>query len=153
MVLQLAWYKSQGKFTATYETALTRIYLHGRTETIRTLTTDSRAFVLAMVNSSKSVCTYLIDRRCRSSLHSLLHHQAIDRYRLLQRAIQTHVSLSREAATGRGIDRHLLGLRLMLRPDEVEQSDLFLDELFDRSQQWKLSTSGLSAGLQFRGTG
>jgi len=30
---------------------------------------------------------------------------------------------------------------------------LFTDPLFSRSQEWKLSTSGLSAGDQFRGTG
>ena len=30
---------------------------------------------------------------------------------------------------------------------------LFSDELFMQSQTWKLSTSGLSAGDQFRGTG
>ena len=30
---------------------------------------------------------------------------------------------------------------------------LFEDELFERSQTWKLSTSGLSAGHLFRGTG
>ena len=55
--------------------------------------------------------------------------------------------------TGRGIDRHLLGLRLLLRPLNGESSPLFEDELFERSSRWKLSTSGLSAGLLFKGTG
>ena len=72
---------------------------------------------------------------------------------LLRRAIQTHTSLTREAATGRGIDRHLLGLRLMMRPETGERAALFDDLLFDRSQEWKLSTSALSAGDLFRGTG
>ena len=84
---------------------------------------------------------------------SLLARQSSAKYRALQRAVQTHVSLTREAATGRGIDRHLLGLRLMLRPEDGERADLFDDELFQRSQEWKLSTSGLSAGHYFRGTG
>ena len=48
MALQLAWYRTRGDFTATYETALTRLFKHARTETIRTLTADSRAWVLAM---------------------------------------------------------------------------------------------------------
>jgi hypothetical protein len=30
---------------------------------------------------------------------------------------QSHTSLTRETATGRGIDRHLLGLRLLMRPE------------------------------------
>ena len=72
---------------------------------------------------------------------------------LLNRAVQTHTRLTREAATGRGIDRHLLGLRLLMRPEDGETADLFSDGLFQRSQTWKLSTSGLSAGHQFRGTG
>ena len=75
------------------------------------------------------------------------------RLELLRRAMQTHTSTTRRAATGRGIDRHLLGLRLMLRPEAGETHPLFDDELFARSQTWKLSTSGLSAGHQFRGTG
>ncbi|KAI0044041.1 acyltransferase ChoActase/COT/CPT [Auriscalpium vulgare] len=130
MALQLAWYKTRGTFTATYETVLTRVFDRGRTETIRTLTADSRAFVLAMVDPTTSVTT---------------------RHKLLNRAIQTHTGLTREAATGKGIDRHLLGLRLMLPPGE--QPKLFNDPMFDQSQSWKLSTSGLSAGHLFRGTG
>ncbi|PCH42408.1 acyltransferase ChoActase/COT/CPT [Wolfiporia cocos MD-104 SS10] len=130
MAMQLAWYRTRGCFTATYETTLTRLFSKGRTETIRTLTKDSRAFVLAM--DDPNVTTR-------------------ERHALLRRAIQTHTNLTRQAATGRGIDRHLLGLRLMLRAGESHE--LFEDELFTRSQTWKLSTSGLSAGEQFRGTG
>lgn len=75
------------------------------------------------------------------------------RYLALRQAVAKHSLLTKEAATGRGIDRHLLGLRMMLRPQDGEHSALFDDELFDRSQWWKLSTSGLSAGHLFRGTG
>jgi carnitine O-acetyltransferase len=55
MALQLTWYKTRGEFTATYETVLTRMFARGRTETIRTLTTDSRAWVLSMVDCEASV--------------------------------------------------------------------------------------------------
>lgn len=48
MALQLAWHRTRGEFTATYETVLTRLFKHGRTETIRALSADSRAWVLAM---------------------------------------------------------------------------------------------------------
>ncbi len=48
------------------------------------------------------------------------------RLTLLRRAVQTHTTLSRQAATGHGIDRHLLGLRLMMR------AALFEDPLFER---------------------
>jgi len=55
--------------------------------------------------------------------------------------------------TGHGFDRHLLGLRLLLRPLHDEAADLFNDALFEQSSTWKLSTSGLSAGPLFKGTG
>jgi carnitine O-acetyltransferase len=44
-----------------------------------------------------------------------------------------------------------MALRLVMRPDE--QAELFNDELFSQSQEWKLSTSGLSSGDRFIGTG
>lgn len=75
------------------------------------------------------------------------------RLELLRRAVQTHTGMTRRAATGRGIDRHLLGLQLMLHPEAGKVHPLFEDVLFSQSQTWKLSTSGLSAGEQFRGTG
>ncbi|THH07379.1 hypothetical protein EW145_g3423 [Phellinidium pouzarii] len=130
LAMQLAWYRTRGTFTATYETALTRLFQHGRTETIRTLTTDSRTFVLAMLDA-----TVPSETKCS----------------LLRQAIQTHGRLTKAAATGKGIDRHLLGLRLVMGANE--SSPLFEDHFFLQSQEWKLSTSGLSAGEYFRGTG
>lgn len=44
-----------------------------------------------------------------------------------------------------------MGLKLMLRPGESHA--LFEDPLFQQSQDWILSTSGLSAGDRFFGTG
>lgn len=74
-------------------------------------------------------------------------------YALLSAATKTHNTLTRESSTGRGIDRHLMGLRLLLRSDLKESHPLFEDELFGKSQEWVLSTSGLSAGDRFYGTG
>lgn len=53
--LQLAWFRDQGYATATYETASTRSMLHGRTDAIRSLTADSRAFVKAMTDDKVDV--------------------------------------------------------------------------------------------------
>jgi len=41
----------------------------------------------------------------------------------------------------------------MMRPEIGERAALFDDPLFGRNQEWKLSTSALSAGDLFRGTG
>jgi hypothetical protein len=148
MAMQLAWYRMYGKFTATYETVLTRMFKHGRTETLRTLSQESREWVLSMVDPEASV------RFCISPFKTLLNHFKIfDRFRLLQDTIASHRRRSREAMTGHGFDRHLLGLRLLLRPLHDESADLFNDALFEQSSTWKLSTSGLSAGPLFKGTG
>jgi len=63
--LQLAWYRDQGYVTATYESASTRGFLHGRTETIRSVTTDSRVFVRAMLDP-KSEVSFVRTRRRHS---------------------------------------------------------------------------------------
>ncbi|KAG1747233.1 Choline/Carnitine o-acyltransferase-domain-containing protein [Suillus paluster] len=123
LAIQLAWYRSRGILTATYETALTRMFNAGRTECVRSVSVEGLDFVQAAKEWERGA-------GCR--------------------AIQTH-RRTREAATGRGIDKHLLGLKLML--EGLATHPLFTDPLFSRSQEWKLSTSGLSAGYNFRGTG
>ncbi|KIY44052.1 acyltransferase ChoActase/COT/CPT [Fistulina hepatica ATCC 64428] len=139
MALQLAYYRRTGEFTATYETALTRMFRHGRTETIRTFTRESREWVLAMCAEDPERVRIPKDQRVLTDL--------------LRVAVRKHTDLTRQAIVGQGIDRHLLGLKFMLRPEIGESVALFEDQLFARSQQWKLSTSGLSAGYLFKGTG
>lgn len=62
MAIQLAWYKTRGEFTATYETVLTRMFKHGRTETLRSFSRESRHWVLSMLDPLDSVssASYLI---------------------------------------------------------------------------------------------
>nr|ODO04266.1 carnitine acetyltransferase [Cryptococcus depauperatus CBS 7855] len=129
-VLQLAWYMDQGYSTATYETASTRAFLHGRTDVTRSLTQPSRSFVKSMLDPSSS---------------------PLQRYSLLSEACSAHDALTKRSANGLGFDRHLMGLKVQLQPGESHA--LFEDELYAKSQEWKLSTSGLSAGRAFMGTG
>jgi len=72
-------------------------------------------------------------------------------FTLLKNATRLHVALTRKAVLGRGIDRHLMGLQLLM--EEGENSPLLSDPLFSQSQRWLLSTSGLSEGERFIGTG
>ena len=133
MALQLAWYRTCGEFTATYETVLTRLFHHARTETIRTFSRESRAWALAMMDPTVPSAT---------------------KRELFGEAIQAHLRYTRTAATGKGVDRHLLGLRCMMTEEELKNlPELFRDGFFGQSQTWKLSTSSLSPGDQFRGTG
>ena len=45
MAMQLTYYRLYKKFVLTYESATTRLYYEGRTETIRPVSDDSVAFV------------------------------------------------------------------------------------------------------------
>ncbi len=58
MALQLAFLKDRGHPTAVYETASTRLFLHGRTEVIRSLSKESVAFIEAMAHGRGSVCLH-----------------------------------------------------------------------------------------------
>lgn len=129
-VLQLAWFRDQGYASATYETASTRQFKHGRTDVIRTLSPESREFVKSMDNAA-------LDDKAR--------------YDLLTKACNTHSALTKSSSNGDGFDRHLMGLKVQLRPGESHP--IFEDDLYAKSQEWKLSTSGLSSGLQFYATG
>ncbi|EPB92959.1 hypothetical protein HMPREF1544_00033 [Mucor circinelloides 1006PhL] len=142
MVLQLAYYRVHNKVTATYETAATRKYLRGRTETIRTLSVDSKAFVEGFDNNALT---------------------AKQKYDLLAKATLAHRNYTQIASDGHGCDRHLLVLRLlnadhqMLNTqgemESVAMHPIFTDPIHAESQTWRLSTSGLHAGIRLMGTG
>lgn len=129
-VLQLAWFRDQGYCVATYETASTRFMKHGRTDVIRSLSPESRAFVKLMQ-----------DKKATNK----------QRYDALVAATKEHSKLTMDSSFGKGYDRHMMGLKVQLRPGEAHA--LFDDELYASSQAWKLSTSGLSSGVQFHATG
>ncbi|KAG8904529.1 hypothetical protein FRB99_001612 [Tulasnella sp. 403] len=131
MALQLAWYKDQGYMTATYETASTRLFAHGRTDVIRTLSSASRRWVKSMVDPAA---------------------KAASRRLLLLEAISAHNGYTRDASVGKACDRHLAALKWLVRQGEKVPA-LLGDEMFAKSSEWKLSTSGLSAGTRFFGTG
>ncbi|TSL82537.1 Carnitine O-palmitoyltransferase 1, liver isoform [Bagarius yarrelli] len=88
LALQLAFYRDRGMFCLTYEASMTRLFREGRTETVRSCSSESCAFVKAF-QSGEAVDV------CR---------------RLLRNAAEKHQMLYRLAMTGAGIDRHLFCL-------------------------------------------
>ncbi|KAF9968273.1 hypothetical protein BGZ65_012737 [Modicella reniformis] len=130
MAIQLAYYRQIGQPCATYETGSTRQFRNGRTETIRSLSTDSVAFCKAMENPSA---------------------KPEEKTKFLRTAIAAHSKYQRDGANGKGCDRHLLGLRLCLQPGESHP--FFQEPVFAKSTTFLLSTSGLFAGDNFVGTG
>ena len=94
MALQLAYYRdSNGTLALTYEASMVRLFKHGRTETVRSLTKESSAFVKAMFNAN------LESEKIRSKL-----------IELLRVACSRHQKSYIDAMTGNGIDRHLFAL-------------------------------------------
>ena len=58
----------------------------------------------------------------------------------------------REASNGKGIDRHMLGLRTMIKSeDEGRNATMFTDKAFGASMNFRLSTSNMSPGKYFYG--
>ncbi|RXM30706.1 Carnitine O-palmitoyltransferase 1, liver isoform [Acipenser ruthenus] len=54
IALQLAHFRDKGEFCLTYEASMTRLFREGRTETVRSCTIESTAFVHAMENPDKT---------------------------------------------------------------------------------------------------
>jgi len=63
---------------------------------------------------------------------------------LFRRAIARHLQYAAWAADGQGVDRHLFGLKRMLRDGEPVPA-IYLDPAFSKSNHWELSTSQLSS--------
>lgn len=116
MAMQLAYFRDQGRFDQTYEAASMRLYRKGRTETIRSVSKESCAFVRAMDNPSVS---------------------ADERLKLLRVACEIHQLTSRDAVAGRGVDRHLFALYCVSSGHGVASE--FLQAALE--PKWKLSTS------------
>uniref|UniRef100_A0A8C2BGD8 carnitine O-palmitoyltransferase n=1 Tax=Cyprinus carpio TaxID=7962 RepID=A0A8C2BGD8_CYPCA len=115
IALQLAYYRNRGSFTLTYEASMTRLFREGRTETVRSCTSESCTFVRALEGGeSKEVCRHLF-----------------------RTAAEKHQHLYRMAMTGGGIDRHLFCLYIVSK--YLGEESPFLKEVL--SETWRLSTS------------
>ncbi|KAF2101838.1 carnitine O-acetyltransferase [Rhizodiscina lignyota] len=122
MVIQLAYHKMYGKNRPTYESAATRRFQMGRTETTRTVSDESVAFCDAMAADADP--------------QSIVN--------LFRKALDAHVKYINDASDGRGVDRHLFGLKKCLKEGEKTPA-IFEDPAFSYSSSWYLSTSQLSS--------
>lgn len=119
MLMQLAYYKLTGKVRPTYESAATRKYLKGRTETGRSVSIESKKFVETWTDLNAS------DEEKIATFNA---------------ACKQHVKYLSEAADGKGVDRHLLGLLQMLKEGE-DVPAVFKDPVYKYSSNWYISTS------------
>lgn len=139
MAIQLAYYRLTGKFTKTYESASTRLYVEARTETIRPVTDWSVSWCKAMASSKTTREQKIL---------------------LLKRAVSAQTKLKNEAVVGKGWDRHLFGLYYcatemgMEKPALFTNKSLFAPDMLSTSQTptkftdlWSLETSCLGGGF------
>ena len=131
MALQLAYRMTFGQVRAVYEPVSVRQFRQGRTETVRSVTSASRSFVEAMMAKSAPHGT------------SDFTHQQRTRLERLRDAASLHVKNIRDSLAGRGCDRHLLGLRLLLK--NGERAALFEDTSYWETCHWYISSSALSS--------
>lgn len=129
VAMQLATYRLFGEQVGTYEATQVRKFLHGRTEVTRAVSTDSEAFIKKMGMRPKA------DEQ-DASIRS-------EKIALLRKATKTHAAYTGMAANAQGVDRHLLGLAMMVGNGEVTPA-LFSDPVFARAKKWRASTSQLT---------
>ena len=121
--IQHAFYKLFGESKATYESSQTKKFAWGRTEVTRSLSEDSAAFVRAAENANLSPAK---------------------KAELAKKAIKSHSKYMADAVEGKGVDRHFMGLRKLLKAGE-QMPEIFTDPLFARSNHWTLSTSQITS--------
>lgn len=88
MAFQAAYYGLYGRVECTYEPAMTKTFLHGRTEAVRSVTPESVGFVQA----------FWADNPAEQKVEAL------------KRACATHVENTKACAKAQGCDRHLYAL-------------------------------------------
>nr|XP_019005599.1 carnitine O-acetyltransferase [Kwoniella mangroviensis CBS 8507]OCF69060.1 carnitine O-acetyltransferase [Kwoniella mangroviensis CBS 8507] len=96
MAFQAAYYGLYGRVESTYEPAMTKAFLHGRTEAIRTVQPESVAFVKAFCSDHASV------------------HEKVES---LRKACKKHTQLTKECSQGLGQDRHLYAMYSLIQRD------------------------------------
>jgi carnitine O-acetyltransferase len=88
MAFQAAYYGLYGRVECTYEPAMTKVYLHGRTEAVRSVTQEAVDFVQ----------TFWAENPPQQKVEAL------------KKACQKHTANTRDCAKAQGFDRHLYAL-------------------------------------------
>eukprot|EP01114_Cavostelium_apophysatum_P012374 TRINITY_DN2756_c0_g1_i3.p1 TRINITY_DN2756_c0_g1~~TRINITY_DN2756_c0_g1_i3.p1 ORF type:complete len:650 (-),score=175.26 TRINITY_DN2756_c0_g1_i3:34-1983(-) len=129
MAFQLAYFKLHGKAESTYESANTKKFLSGRTETIRSVTKESVHFTKVWSDKAAS------------------KQQKID---ALKAATEAHIRRANLAKNGSGVDRHLFALRNLAQQKQqrlprYNVPSIFQDPNYANYGSNVLSTSNVSS--------
>lgn len=121
---QIAYYRQYKCAPPTYESCSTAGFKHGRTETIRPASVETL--------------------QCSKAFEKDSGANVAEKIKLINAAVAWHSKLVREAATGKGFDRHLFALKC-LAESEYLSFPLFQDPSYTKLNTIILSTSTLSA--------
>lgn len=129
MAFQLAYYDIEGKPGSTYESAMTKRFYHGRTETLRSVSDESVHFTKTFRNAAAS---------------------RDEKIEALRNAVTAHGERMKLAQQGLGVDRHLFALHNLakLRQQRIsgfEVPRLYTDESYSIMKTDMLSTSNCSS--------
>jgi len=129
---QMGYYQQNKKFVATYESCSTSAFRHGRTETMRPCTIETKEFCEKIYNPN---------RPSNKELRALI-----------DKCSARHNQLTKEAAMGQGFDRHLFAMKTAAeRVRVIEKFDIFNDPAYARINHNIISTSTLSSEALFAG--
>ena len=121
LCIQLGYFKiSDGKTAPTYESCTTAGFKHGRTETVRACTMETKKFSEAFFASNTP----------KDELQ-----------RLLRACSEKHQKLTLRAATGQGCDRHLFAMKQLALKEGDKLPELFRHDIYNKVHQFILSTS------------
>ena len=123
MAYQIAYYKMTGTVQSTYESCNMKGYYHGRTECIRSTSSES-----------KLMCETFIDKNASTSTKA----------KLIRSAAERHVKTGSLAKKAKGADRHLLGLQTLARHRQILFPHFDIPEIFTDSSYPKFCGSILS---------
>lgn len=120
LALQVAFYRLHGKHPPTYETATLRQFVDGRTDTIRLPNHESASFVESLAEQREP---------------------AKELTELFVKAIEAHKKYSVAAMNGQGMDRHILGLKLIASEHAIPLPSLLKGDALRRLLHFQVSTS------------
>eukprot|EP00002_Diphylleia_rotans_P020437 TRINITY_DN3965_c0_g1_i1.p1 TRINITY_DN3965_c0_g1~~TRINITY_DN3965_c0_g1_i1.p1 ORF type:complete len:661 (+),score=166.79 TRINITY_DN3965_c0_g1_i1:47-2029(+) len=135
MAFQVAYHRQYSKVVSTYESASTAGFKAGRTETIRSCNDVSTEFVQIFNNPEKNPSFDDLAVKAKA----------------LRKAVDNHRNISKDAAIGQGIDRHLFALaniageQAAKNPGTAKIPEIFSDKAWKLMNHNILSTSTLSS--------
>jgi len=127
IAFQAAFYLVHGKPAGHYESGGLRIFKEGRTDIIRSCSVESVEFG-----------KLLSDKTADSG----------EKFVAMKKALAAHSNYAKMVVQGGGVDRHLLGLKMIAKENGIPLPKLFSDDSYTRSMYHHLSTSQVSGSSE-----